>query len=78
MSYLIFVPLLEVLCILDGDLLVFGPHLLHDLGQILTFRSVHIHLHAPVGNLAPHFHQILQGAEEEDTSGLSLYRVHRG
>lgn len=38
-------PAFEILCVFECDLLVVAPHILHDLGQVLTFGGVDVHLH---------------------------------
>lgn len=46
LHYLVFMPAFEVVCVLRSDLLVVGSYVLHDLGQVLTFGCVNVHLHA--------------------------------
>lgn len=69
LHHLIFVPSLEVFCILQSTFFIVGPHVLHDLGQVLTFGGVYIHLHTRLGDLIPQLHHLLQdrrGAEREE------------
>lgn len=63
--YLVLMPALEVICILRCNLLVVGPHILYDLGQVLTFGSVHVDLHAWPGDLIPQLHDVLLEQRKE-------------
>lgn len=58
-NYLRFMPHFELLLVLQCYLLILSPHLLHDLGQVLSFRSVNIHMDANLGDLGTQFSNIL-------------------
>lgn len=63
--YLVLMPAFEVICVLCGNLLVVGPHVLYDLGQVLTFGSVHVDLHAWPGDLIPQLYDVLREQRKE-------------
>lgn len=52
-------PCFEFLLVLQCYLLILGPHLLHDLGQVLSFRSINIHVDTNLGDLGTQFSNIL-------------------
>lgn len=48
-------PCFDLLLVLQCYLLILSPHLLHDLGHVLPFRSVNIHTDASLGDLDTQF-----------------------
>lgn len=52
-------PCFELLLVLQRYHLILSPHLLHDPGQILSFRSVNIHMDTNLGDLGTQFSNIL-------------------
>lgn len=52
-------PCFELLLVLLGYLLILGPHLLHNPVQVLSFRSVNIHMDATLGDQGTQFSDFL-------------------
>ncbi|TNN29988.1 hypothetical protein EYF80_059862 [Liparis tanakae] len=59
-------------------LLVVAPHVLHHLGQVLTFGGVDVHLHARLRDLAPQLHHLLQDRRRRETLSGALTKEERG
>lgn len=78
LAYLIFMPAFEILCVFECDLLVVAPHILHDLGQVLTFGGVDVHLHTWLGDLIPQLSHLLHDNTEktENTHPHAHFRIH--
>lgn len=52
-------PCFELLLVLLGYLLILGPHLLHNPVQVLSFRSINIHMDATLGDQGTQFSDFL-------------------
>lgn len=62
-DYLSIMPCFELLLVLHCDPLILSPHFLHDPGQIMSFRSVNIHMDASSADLGTQFSNILLRGE---------------
>lgn len=81
LSYLRFVPCFEFLLVLKCDPLVLSPHFLHDLGQVLAFRSIDIHMDANLGDLGAQLNNILSRRKQSGRDflkGCRAYPIQRG
>lgn len=81
-AYLRLMPRLHLFLVLKGYPLIIGPHLLHDLCQVLTFRCVNVHLHG-LRDLGTQLRHILGKGKRSALSHFlntanSGYRCQRG
>jgi len=82
-AYLRLMPRLNLFLVLDAYPLIIGPHLLHDLCQVLTFRCVNVHLHAGLRDLGTQVRHFLGKGKRSALSHVlntanSGYRCQRG
>ncbi|TNN46807.1 hypothetical protein EYF80_043018 [Liparis tanakae] len=61
-----------------GYLLIRGPHLIHDLGQVLSFRSIDIHTDANLGDLGLQLSNILLMGKYSGSDFLDSVRGSSG
>lgn len=75
-SYLRFMPHLEFLLVLQCNSLVLSPHFLHDLGQVLAFRSIDVHVDANLGDLGAQLNNILSRGKQSGRDFLKGCRAY--